>query len=221
MRRVFLTLALVSVPLLAGQQPLTVERIFSDPPLEGALPKEVRWMAGGESFSFLETRGEGKDALGSLWVEEAVSGARRCLLDDGELPSFGEGAGAIKPRLTGYQWSPKGDVVLLSGGGDLFVVSLPSKEVRRLTATPAEEELAEFSPDGRWVSFVRDNDLYTLELTTGTEARLTEDGSPDHLNGKLDWVYEEELAGRKPIGYAWSPDSRWIAFLTFDESRVP
>lgn len=221
MRRVFLTLALVSVPLLAGQQPLTIERIFSDPPLDGTLPKEVRWLPGGERFSFLQTRGEGKDASSSLWVEEAASGVRQCVLDDGELPSFGEGTEAVRPHLAGYQWSPRGDAVLLSGDGELFVVSLPGKQVRRLTATPAKEELAEFSPDGRWVSFVRDNDLYTLELANGTEARLTEDGSPDHLNGKLDWVYEEELAGRKPIGYAWSPDSRWIAFLTFDETKVP
>jgi dipeptidyl-peptidase-4 len=60
-----------------------------------------------------------------------------------------------------------------------------------------------------------------IELASGKEARLTEDGSSAHLNGKLDWVYEEELAGRKAIGYAWSPDSRWIATLSLDETKVP
>lgn len=221
MRRLLSLLVLAAAPLVAGQQPLTIERIFSDPPIDGTLPKEVRWLPDGERFSFLETRGEGKDARSSLWLEEAATGVRQCLLDGGELPTFGEGKDAVAPRLTGYQWSPRGDALLLSGGGELFVVSMPGKQVRRLTATPAEEEVAEFSPDGRRVSFVRDNDLFTLELANGKEARLTEDGSPDRLNGKLDWVYEEELAGRKPIGYAWSSDSRWIAFLTFDETKVP
>jgi len=220
-RGVLAGLVLVSAQLLAGERHLTVERIFSEPPLDGTLPKEVRWLPDGGRFSFLETRGEGKDAPGALWLEEAESGTRQCLLDDGELPSFGEGADAVKPGLTDYQWSPRGDALLLSGGGDLFIVALPGKQVRRLTATPAKEELAEFSPDGRRVSFVRDNDIFTIELASGSEARLTEDGSPDRLNGKLDWVYEEELAGRKPIGYAWSPDSRRIAFLTFDEIGVP
>lgn len=221
MRRVLAGLVLASAQLLAGERHLTVERIFSDPPLDGTLPKEVHWLRDGESFSFLEIRGEGKDARRSLWREDAGSAVRQCLLDEGELPTFGEGKDAVTPRLTGYQWSPRGDAVLLSGSGDLFIVSLPGKQVRRLTATPAEEELAEFSPDARLVSFVRDNDVWALELASGSQIRLTEDGSPDHLNGKLDWVYEEELAGRKPVGYAWSPDSRWIAYLTFDETKVP
>jgi dipeptidyl-peptidase-4 len=221
MRRVFLIPFLLAVPLFAGQQELTIERIFSDPPLDGTLPKQVRWLPDGRRFSFLETIGEGKGADSSLWVEDADSGARDRLLEERELSSFGGGVQAVTPRLEHYRWSPRGDAVLLSGGGDLFLVSLPDKHIRRLTATAAQEELGEFSPDGRWVSFVRDNDLYVLNLASNSEERLTVDGSPDHLNGKLDWVYEEELAGRKPIAYEWSPDSRWIAFLTLDETKVP
>jgi dipeptidyl-peptidase-4 len=221
MRRVLSILALLAAPLFAGQKALTIERIFSDPPLDGTLPKQVRWLPDGRRFSFLETIGEGKGAHSSLWVEDAGSGARDRLLEERELSSFGEGAQAVTPRLGRYRWSPRGDAVLLSGGGDLFLVSLPDKRIRRLTATAAKEELGEFSPDGRWVSFVRDNDLYVLNLASNAEERLTSDGSPNHLNGKLDWVYEEELAGRKPIAYAWSPDSRWLAFLTFDETKVP
>jgi dipeptidyl-peptidase-4 len=221
MRRLVSLLVLAACPLLAGQKSLTVERIFSDPPLDGVLPRETRWLPDGERFSFLETHGEGEKAHGTLWLEEAASGTRQCLLDDGELPAFGEGKAAIRPRLAGYRWSPKGDALLLSGGGDLFLVELPGKQVRRLTGTVAKEELTEFSPDGRWISFVRDNDLYILERANGQETRLTDTGSPDHLNGKLDWVYEEELAERKPIGYAWSAGSRWLAYITLDETKVP
>ena len=221
MRRLISLLILFAAPLVGGQQPLTIERIVADPPLEGTLPKEVAWLPDGASFSFLETSGEGKNARSTLWLEDAASGARRLLLAEAELPAVGEGKEAVRPKLAGYRWSPKADALLLAGGGDLFVVTVPGNQVRRLTATPSEEELAEFSPNGRWVSFVRDNDLWVIELASGKEARLTEDGSSAHLNGKLDWVYEEELAGRKAIGYAWSPDSRWIATLSLDETKVP
>ncbi len=221
MRRLASLVILAAVPLAGGQQPLTVERIVADPPLEGALPREVKWLPAGTSFSFLETTGEGRDAQSTLWLEDAASGARRKLLAEADLPAVGEGKDAIKLTLAGYRWSPAGDAVLLVCGGDLFVVTAPGGRVRRLTATPAEEELAEFSPDGRRVAFVRANDLWAVELASGRERRLTDTGSPTHLNGKLDWVYEEELAGRKPIAYAWSPDSRWIAALSLDEKGVP
>jgi dipeptidyl-peptidase-4 len=220
-RRLLPLIALIASQLIAGQEVLTVERILSEPPLEGVLPKEVRWLLRGESFSFLGPRGEGKDAHTALWLESAASGDRKCLLDEGELPTLGEGKGEVAPRLAGYRWSPNGDAVLLSGSGDLFLVVLPSRQVRRLTATAPEEEAAAFSPDGRWVSFVRDNDLFALELATGSEVRLTEDGSPDRLNGMLDWVYGEEVYERGASGYAWSPDSRSIAFITLDEKGVP
>lgn len=221
MRRLALLVILVAAPLAAGQQPLTVERIFADPPLEGTLPKEVEWLPGGTSFSFLETTGEGKDARTALWLEDAASGARRRLLAEADLPAFPDSKEAVKPLLAGYRWSPGGDAVLLSGGGDLFLVTIQGPQVRRLTATTSEEELAEFSPDGRRVSFVRDNDVWVIDLAIGKETRLTDTGSPDRLNGKLDWVYREELAGRRQIAYAWSPDSRWIAALSLDETKVP
>ena len=176
MRRLVALLVFMAAPLIGGQQPLTIERIVADPPVEGVLPREVCWLPDGASFSFLETSGEGKDAQSTLWLEDATSGARHRLVADAELPAFGEGKDAVSPKLGGYRWSPKGDALLLAGGGDLFLVTIPGNQVRRLTATASEEELAEFSPDGRWVSFVRDNDLWSVKLTTGKEVRLTDTG---------------------------------------------
>ncbi len=221
MRRALSVLVLIAAPLAGGQKPLTIDRMMADPPLEGTLPREVHWLPDGGRFSFLETRGEGKGATSTLWVEDAATGARTKVVAEPELQTFGEGKAAVRPRLAGYQWSPAADAALLGGGGDLFVLTLPGKQVRRLTATAGEEEVAEFSPDGRRVSFVREGDLYVIDLGSGRETRLTSTGSADRINGKLDWVYEEELAGRKPIGYVWSPDSRWIAYLTLDETGVP
>lgn len=78
---------------------------------------------------------------------------------------------------------------------------------------------AKFSPDGRQVAFVSDNDLYVTDLATRRTKRLTTDGSADVINGTTDWVYEEELGLRD--AFRWSPDSKRIAFWRFDQSAVP
>ena len=220
MRRIAASLLLLTPALLAAQPPITVERIFSEPPLDGALPREVHWLPDGSRFSFLATEGEGKQARATLWIEDAVTGMRTNVVGDADLTSP-RGNQPARPSLAGYKWSPAGDTLLLGGGGDLFLFSVSTHALRRLTATPSEEELAEFSPDGRWVSFVRDNDLFAIELGSGHEVRVSRGGDENHLNGKLDWVYGEELAGRKATGYVWSPDSRCLAFIRLDESKVP
>ena len=105
--------------------------------------------------------------------------------------------------------------------GDLFLLDLPGSQFTRLTATAAEEKSPDFSPDGRMLAFVRNNDLFVLDCETRGITRLTRDGSETTLNGTLSWMYWEEVFGRRDIGYWWAPDSRRVAYLQTDESRVP
>src|SRR5678816_2468 len=104
--------------------------------------------------------------------------------------------------------------------GDVFVLELQTAHFRQLTATPAEETSASFSPNGRRVSYVRTNNLYFFDLDTNRETQITRDGSDTLLNGTLSWVYWEEVFGRRDIGYWWAPDSQAIAYLQSDESEV-
>lgn len=111
--------------------------------------------------------------------------------------------------------------VVLSTGKDLVYYDLATKTAKRLTNDAAEELEADFSPNGKLISFVKGNNLYVVDVASGKVTQLTKDGSETYLNGYLDWVYEEELYGRgNKRGYWWSPDSTSIAFLRTDESPV-
>ncbi|MDX9750953.1 MAG: alpha/beta fold hydrolase [Flavobacteriales bacterium] len=83
-----------------------------------------------------------------------------------------------------------------------------------------KQRLATFSPDGSKAAFVRDNDLYVVELATMQETRITTDGAWNKvLNGATDWVYEEEFTLVQ--GYAWSPKGTKLIYLRSDETAVP
>ena len=110
---------------------------------------------------------------------------------------------------------------LVTHADDLFYYELDGDFAVRLTTGPEPEVGEEFSPDGRFVSFVRDHNLHLVEVATQRERALTRDGGPELFYGRLDWVYQEELYGRGDFkGYWWSPDSQRIAFLKLDESPV-
>ena len=81
----------------------------------------------------------------------------------------------------------------------------------------------ELSPDGNYIAFTRDNDLYTIRLSDKKEFRLTFDGSDVILNGYSSWAYMEEILGRSTNhkAYWWSPDSKTIAFFRSDDTEVP
>jgi len=80
-------------------------------------------------------------------------------------------------------------------------------------------QLAGFSPEGKHVSYVRNNNLFVFDLENRKETQITYDGEFNKIiNGAPDWVYEEEFRFSK--AYAWSPNGRYIAFYRTDESRV-
>ncbi len=82
-------------------------------------------------------------------------------------------------------------------------------------------ELEDASPDRSRLAFVQENDLFVVDVASGERRAITADGSENVFNGKLDWVYQEEVYGRGDFkAFWWSPDSKHIAFLRLDESDV-
>ena len=105
--------------------------------------------------------------------------------------------------------------------GDLFLKENGSEV--QLTFDNAEEKNPTLSPDGNYVGYTKLNNLYTLSLVTKKERAITDDGTTGILNGYASWVYFEEIFGR-PTQYRafwWSPDSKYISFMRFDERKVP
>ncbi|HEX5552676.1 MAG TPA: S9 family peptidase [Chitinophagaceae bacterium] len=99
-----------------------------------------------------------------------------------------------------------------------YVYDLKTKKLYQVSPDPVLH--ADFSPDGSKVAYVRNNDLYYRDLTTGKETRVTHDGRRNHIiNGNCDWVYEEEFEFTR--AFQWSPQGDKIAYYRFDESRVP
>lgn len=103
---------------------------------------------------------------------------------------------------------------------DIVLLDLRNAEVVPVAVTDAKETSPRFSPDGQWLGFVRDNDIYVYNIDAKEEKRLTTDGTDTLMNGSVSWVYWEELLNRSDRGYTWSPDSRSIAYLQTDDSGV-
>jgi|694.fasta_scaffold15347_9 dipeptidyl-peptidase-4 len=100
-----------------------------------------------------------------------------------------------------------------------YLVDLANKKLNALSVE-GKQMLADFSPDGSKVAFVRNNNLYYKDLMTGKEIQVSKDGAMNKIiNGACDWVYEEEFGFDK--AFRWSPDGQRICFYRFDESMVP
>lgn len=99
-----------------------------------------------------------------------------------------------------------------------YIYDIEKKSLKQLSIN-GKQSLADFSPDGTKIAFVRDNNIFVVDLQTGNESQITYDGKTNEIiNGTADWVYEEEFSFTK--AFFWSPDSRKLAFYRFDESAV-
>ena len=99
-----------------------------------------------------------------------------------------------------------------------YIFDFKTKTLQPLSEN-GKQRLATFSPDATKVAFMRDNNLFIKDLKTGEEKQFTKDVLYNHIiNGAPDWVYEEEFSFSQ--GFYWSPDSKKIAFMKFDESNV-
>jgi dipeptidyl-peptidase-4 len=219
-------------PPSVAQQPagagkaLTVERIYSQPSLSGRLTRGLVWTPDGKQLGYFETTGAGKEAKTELWLMDAASGERRLLVAADKLesilpvdtsrPTQATGLGRRAPSQ--YQWAPDGAGILFQGPTALAWLDVKSQMGRTLVSGKGTIADSKISPDGRFVSFVRDHNVWLVNLSDGKERAITQGGTEEIRKGELDWVYPEELEIK--TAYWWSPDSSAIACLEMDEHKV-
>ncbi|GAB3705276.1 S9 family peptidase [Spirosoma flavus] len=179
----------------------------------------VDWMKAGGFYTTLDA---GRVVKFNITTGQPVE----TLFDEREVTAAGTGQ---KIRIEGYQLADDERKMLLttqeepiyrrSSKAEFYVYDLTPKRLSPLSKG-GKQQYATFSPDGKRVAFVRDNNLFAVELATGKETKLTTDGKRNAvINGGADWVYEEEFSMAR--AFEWSPDSRKVAWIRFDESRVP
>jgi dipeptidyl-peptidase-4 len=220
-----LFLAAVVSPAAATDIPL--DRVFSSPSLSGPTPRKPKLSPDGRFVTLLKNRPDDKDRY-DLWSIDTASGAERMLVDSKKIGSGGEISEEEKMRrerariagtkgITDYGWAPDSRSILVPIDGDLYLATLDGS-VRRLTNTAATEIDPKVSETGRYLSFLRDQNLFVMDAATGTEHALTADGGKTLSWGAAEFVAQEELG--RDTGYWWSPDDRHIAVARVDESPV-
>lgn len=201
---------------------LTIDGIFLRRAWAGELGA-FDWLPDGRSFGVLESTGQGAT---DLYRVDAMTGERQLLVRGADLVPAGERAPVA---IEEYTFSPDRSKLLLftnsqrvwrqNTKGVYYVWNLTAKKLTPVSTKPGYQMFAKFSPDGRLVGFVRDNNLFVTDLANGRERQLTQDGSEHVINGTTDWVYEEELDLRD--AFRFSPDGRRIAFWRFDQTEIP
>ena len=106
--------------------------------------------------------------------------------------------------------------------GDLFFQRNDDQKPRQLTRSKGSERNPRFSPDGKKLAYTRDYNLYVMDIASGLESQLTEDGGGLIYNGYASWVYYEEILGRsgRYRSFWWAPDSKKLVYMRFDDSTV-
>ena len=212
---------------------LTLEAITGDAPLSGPTLMKPQVAPDGSRVTFLRGKDANRNQL-DLWEYDVASGETRMLVDSRvmlpgeETLSDEEKARRERQRIAGlsgivdYQWSPDAKTLLFPLGGELYLYDLSKQgadAVRRLTDGGGFATDPKLSPQGGFVSFVRERELWVIDLATGKEIRLTHDAGDTIANGIAEFVADEEMD--RHTGYWWAPDDSAIAFARIDEAPVP
>ncbi|MDR0789217.1 MAG: S9 family peptidase [Bacteroidales bacterium] len=215
MKRILISLfALLSLTTFA-QKPITLEDIWQRPTFRSQYLYELRSMSDGEHYCVLS-------AVGIDKYEYRTGKKTGAILEFANL-----GWDRKSNYVVEYSFSADEQQILLclnpeyiyrhSYVADYYVYNFKTKQLKKIFEEKIR--LAEFSPTGDKVAFVKDNNLYIKDLTTDIATQITQDGEHNKIiYGTTDWVYEEEFAITK--GFFWNATGDKLAYYRFDESEV-
>lgn len=207
----------------AQSNKLTVETIYGSRTFTAQQLRGVQWFDSGNKYSFLKFDPATKSM--AIWRHDVKTGDESVMLTGDKL-KVKDADEAF--TIMNYAWSPDYKYILFTGvlparklktGGAIYIYDIEAKKFSVLAESDKEQSNVRFSPDGSRIAFVRANNLYTVDIKTDKETQLTFDGNDNIINGKFDWVYEEEF--QIIDGYDWAPDGKSIAFWRLDQTKVP
>lgn len=232
MKTFLITLCLL-MSTTAHAQKLSLEAITGPQSLSG--PSLMKPVIAPDGSRVLYLRGKDSDRNQlDIWAFDVASGKHVVLVDsallsDGEeVLSDAEKARRERQRIASlrgivdYQLSADGHRLMFPFNGDLYLYDLRrtgKDALRQLTRGEGAATDPKLSPKGGYVSFVRDRNLWVLDLRDGRSRALTSDGSATIGNGEAEFVADEEM--NRHTGYWWAPDDSAIAYARIDESPVP
>ena len=210
-----------------GPGRLTPERINASPSLSGPSLRRAAISPDGKMVTVLQ--GRKNDAQQQdLWGYDLETGEGRLLVSSTDLLGAPEALSAEEKNrrerareygrgIVSYSWV--GETLLLFPlGGDLYLYDLNTRKARQVTATKGFETDPKVSKDGKFVAYVRENNLFINELETGLERQLSDGATELIRNATASFVVQEELD--RDTGYWMSPDASLIAYTQIDESPV-
>ena len=225
-----LLFAMMMLPACCVADALTIERIFSGGSLDGPVPRELKISPDGQRVTFLRAKASDQNRL-DLWEYNIKDKATRLLVDADTLDSGKELSDAEKARrerarmgslsgIVSYSWAPNGQTLLFPLGGKLYLYTLNAVDGKAVRELPTGGDIVDpkVSPKGGFVSYVREQNLWVIDLASNEARALTTDGGGPVHNGEAEFVAQEEMDRRD--GYWWAPDDSLIAFERYDESKV-
>jgi dipeptidyl-peptidase-4 len=209
----------------AAAKPLTVETIFAHGPIAGHAPEGLTWSPDGKHLTYLD----GGELIDLEPGNSSSDLKPHVMVSRAKLASISGAGGSEQDRdhrdrykMASYLWAPDSSHLLFDSNGRLWLYDLKNGTgVEAGFSGTASGDDPKFSPNGEFVSFIRDHGLSVLHLKDAGSAPVAVAPAPKPaiLNGEVDWVYEEELETRS--NYFWSPDSKSLAFLQMNETEVP
>jgi dipeptidyl-peptidase-4 len=205
----------------APTHPWTVKEIYGGDNLTGEPPSGISWSPDGSRATYLSDDGD-------VMQIQVADGKLKKLIGHSKIDALLTAEITEKDRdhrnrydEPDYIWSPDSQHLLFDTNGDLWLYDLHSGTGVEVGNTGMQSgDDPKFSPNGQFISYVRDHNLYLQRAQQGgAPLALTETHDGTVLNGEIDWVYLEELDVRS--NYFWSPDSKQLVYLQMNEAQVP
>ena len=207
---------------------LTLDRIFNDPDLTGSPPESLKFSPDARYISFLKPAEDNFERL-DIWAFESATGKATKLIDSGSIDladrPLSDEEKAIRERkriryegIVEYYWSPDSSSILFPANGCLFLYALAEKSLQQISESDVFATDISFSPNGDYLSYVANQNIYCIHIKNRVQLQLTTDGGGPISNGIAEFIAQEEM--HRFEAYWWAPDSSKIAYTQTDESPI-